>query len=138
MDTSQPADSVMSASQFFSSTVLSHLSRRKLADMLAARTHWMFVMPPHEIATGYRLIKLHEERCGTHIECLLVPALGFLTMVYAFPKAYLSLDEVMNEVLEPNGFSHEAVESAGWLVLGGNDALAEAVSRWASIDPLLN
>lgn len=130
----------MNNRRFFTTNVISHLTRRDLIKLMDAKTHWIFAMTDdfHHIAV--KLNKLHLERCeGLGIFVLDFCSLPMHPSILVFPREKLDLAEFAEMVGGWPG-SREEIESMDYIILtkGPSTFIADVLNRWINIDPLLS
>jgi hypothetical protein len=132
-------DEVMCHHVFFDDTTRAHLARHRLKAILEARTHWVIGVTPDCVSYSLRLEMLHRQRCGERMLTLHINDLHIQPLMCLLPRDRFSLDDIMS-VLGGINTSREVIESKQWLLLTSDDieASQEAITRWVSIDAVLN
>lgn len=133
-------DELLDNMGFFSDNVRTHLARKRLSDVLDAKTHWVFAITNDCGIIAMKLNQLHAERFnGECIEMILVGSLPMFPVFLMFPRDKLDLGEFA-EMLGGWPTSREVIESKDYITITmqNPEPIMESISRWIAIDHLLS
>jgi hypothetical protein len=133
-------DEVMCTHTFFDRTTATYLARRRLVKMIQARTHWIVAVTPECIPYVYRLLALHEARCGGEMATLCLHDSKLMPSLCTLPRDRVSYDDLIGVIGQIPGVSREVVEGKVWILVtcGDVDLGIAAIGRWIATENLNN
>jgi len=131
---------VMDPRRFLNHIVLVHEARKRLAEIIDRKEHWIFAMTGDCGSIALQLDEIHQQRCGSPIEmtvcCCVKNAPAFLF----FPRESLAYYEI-HEILDVEVARNKAeAEEMNYFVLSMQDpkTLGDALKVWRNQDHLLS
>jgi hypothetical protein len=133
-------DDVMCTHTFFDRSTVAYLARLRLVNMIKAKTHWIVAVTPECGSYVYRLVTLHQEKCGGMMATLCLPNVKLAPTLCTLPKAQVSYEDLVGVTGQIQGASREVVEGEAWILLTSQDVDTgmAAIDRWIQHDHLLN
>jgi hypothetical protein len=133
-------DDVMCPHTFFDRTTATYLARRRLIKLIRARTHWIVAVTPECQSYVWRLVALHQEKCGGMMATLCLHDIKFAPSLCTLPRDQVSYDDLVGVIGRIEGASREVVESKAWILITSQDMDVglQAIDRWIATDHLLN
>jgi hypothetical protein len=130
-------DDVQCTHLFFDKTTSAHLARRRLRNLMYARTHWLVAVTPDCAPYAVALNALHRERCGEAMTVVGMPDLSCQPALCALPRDRVSLDDLAEATQLQITAS---VEEMPWFLITYGDMaqITQAIGQWIGRDHLLN
>lgn len=140
MSTENQEDKLLDNRTFFSNNLVTHLARKRLTEVLDAKTHWVFAITNDCGALAMRLNQLHVERFdGYGIEIIAMGSLPMCPVLLMFPRDKLDLGEFA-EMIGGWPTSREVIESKDYITITSQDPepIMQSINQWISIDHLMS
>jgi hypothetical protein len=130
----------MDTTVFLDRTTQTYLARKRLTDLMDAKTHGVVAVTADCYGTAKPLDDLHLARCGEPADALALAGLPLCPIVVAIPRDRLGLPELMEIIGQPPGVSPAVVESRDVVIVTsqqGQGLAYPALVHWVHAEHLL-